>query len=167
MLAKDSAAKMTPMLRKISTVVSGIDVLTQTSACPTRARVQLHWELNEEPELKLSLGVRMSEDVAVVNCKGRIVYRKEVAALSYAVADLLLQARQVVLELSGVESMDGAGVGELLAILARAQESGCVFTLAAPSKPVRALLELTRVATAFEIYSSVDEALLAAHAPAV
>ena len=74
--------------------------------------------------MKLSFEIRMSEDLAVVICKGRIVYRKEVAALGYTIADLLPQARQLVLDLSQVETMDGAGLGELLALLARASITG-------------------------------------------
>jgi anti-anti-sigma factor len=129
--------------------------------------VQLLWEWNKEPELNLNLEIRVNDDVAVVACKGRIVYCKEVAALSYAVAGLLPRARQVVLELSEVEAMDGAGLGELLALLARAQARGCSLTLAAPSQAVRALLELTQLSSAFEIHATVDDALLAAHGQAV
>ena len=47
------------------------------------------------------------------HCKGRIVYRKEVTALSYTVADLMPQTRQLVLEMSEVETMDGAGSGRI------------------------------------------------------
>jgi anti-sigma B factor antagonist len=117
--------------------------------------------------LKLSLEVRMNEDVAVVACKGRIVYCNEVAALSYTVSDLLPRARQLVLELSEVETLDGAGLGELLAMLARARASGCSMKLAAPSKGVRELLDLTGVASVFEIHDTVNDALFAAHAHAV
>jgi anti-sigma B factor antagonist len=124
--------------------------------------MELLGEWNKEPELNLSLEVRMSEDVAVVACKGRIVYCNEVAALSYAVDELLPRARQLVLELSQVETMDGAGLGELLALLARAQARGCTMALAAPSKGVRELLDLTRVASAFEIHATVNDALRAA-----
>ncbi len=117
--------------------------------------------------MKLSFEIRMSEDLAVVICKGRIVYRKEVAALGYTIADLLPQARQLVLDLSQVETMDGAGLGELLALLARAQSRGCTMKLAAPNKAVRELLELTRVASAFEVHNTVNDALLGARAQAV
>ena len=117
--------------------------------------------------MKLSLEIRRCDNVAVVACKGRIVYGNEVEALSYTVADLFPQSRQLVLELSQVETMDGAGLGELLALLALAQARGCTMKLAAPSKGVRELLELTRVASAFEIHSTVNNALLAARAQAV
>jgi anti-anti-sigma regulatory factor len=62
--------------------------------------------------------------------------------------------------------MDGAGLGELLALLALAQARGCTMKLADPSKAVRELLELTRVASAFEIHATVNDALRVAHARA-
>ena len=110
--------------------------------------------------MKLSLQVRISDGVAIVACKGRIVYRNEVAAFSCTVADVLRQSRQVVLDLSEVESIDGAGLGELLALLALARVRDCTLRLAAPSKSVRELLELTQVASAFEIYATLNDALL-------
>jgi anti-anti-sigma factor len=140
--------------------------MTQTSSQTAWPGAPLLWEWNKEPELKLSLEIRRCDDVAVVACKGRIVYGNEVEALSCTVADLLPQSRQLVLELSQVETVDGAGLGELLALLARAQERGCTIKLAAPSKAVRELLELTRVASAFEIHATVNDALGVAHAHA-
>lgn len=141
--------------------------MTERSICLTKEKVQLLWEWEKEPELKLSLEIRMSDDVAVVHCKGRIVYRKEVAALSCAVEELMPQARQIILDLSEVETMDGAGLGALMALLSGAKQKGCTITLAAPSHEIRALLELTRLDSAFEIHPTLNDALLAVHAQAV
>jgi anti-anti-sigma factor len=145
--------------------------MNQTFSYPANPGAKISWgcDSNKEPELNLSLEVRTSDDIAVVVCNGRIVYCKEVAALSYAVADLLPQMRLLVLELSQVETIDGAGLGELLALRARARTHSCVISLVAPSKGVRELLDLTRVAAAFEIYSTVEEALTGArvYGPAV
>ncbi len=49
---------------------------------------------------KLSLEIRVSDDVTVVYCRGRIVY-DEAATLSEKLAELLPHSRQIVLELSG------------------------------------------------------------------
>ncbi len=138
-----------------------------SSSCAAWPGVQLLWEWNKEPELKLSLEIHMRNDVAVVACKGRVVYRNEVAALSCTVGELLPQVRELVLDLSQVEAVDGAGLGELLDLLSRAKARGCTLKLAAPSKGVRELLELTRIASVFEIHATVSDALLAAHAQAV
>ncbi len=139
----------------------------ETLSYTAKPETQLLWEWKKERKLKLSLKIRMYEDAAVVSCKGRIVYRREVSALSCAIDNLLPQARRIVLELSEVENIDGAGLGELLAMRARARAHSCTIAFANLSEHVRELLELTRVAFAFEIYPTVDDALLAAHAHAV
>ncbi len=140
--------------------------MIETSSCTAWPGTELLWEWNKEPELKLSLQIRTSDDATVVYCKGRIVYRKEVAALSCTLAELLPQTRQLVLEMSEVESMDGAGLGELLAALSCAQARGCRMILAAPSRRVRELLDMTRLASVFEVHDSVEDAVPAARGQA-
>ena len=68
---------------------------------------------DKESELRLSLETRVTEDVAVIRCKGRIAYGIEAAALSGEIAELAPQTRRVVIDLSGVEMIDAAGLGEL------------------------------------------------------
>src|ERR1700747_3539674 len=67
----------------------------------------------KEPKLKLSLETRNRGDVIVVHCQGRIVYRDEAATLSRVVGEVLQHTEKIVLDLSGVSSMDSAGIGEL------------------------------------------------------
>ncbi len=110
--------------------------------------------------MNLSLEICSNDDVTVVFCRGRIAYREEAAALSGKVAALLPQARHLVLELSGVEMIDSAGLGELLVMLMCARASRCSMKLAAPRKHVRGLLELTNLASVFEIHPSLDDAIL-------
>lgn len=109
--------------------------------------------------MKLSLEICATGGVTVVYCRGRIAYHEEAAALSEKVAELLPHARHLVLELSGVEMIDSAGLGELVGIHTWARSRGCSVKLAAPRKHVRNLLELTNLASVFEIHSSLDEAL--------
>jgi anti-sigma B factor antagonist len=116
---------------------------------------------HRESTLKLSLEIRVTEDATVVHCKGRIVYCHEAAALSGQVAGLLPHTRQLVLELSEVQMIDGAGLGELVVILMGAQASGCSIKLAGPSDHIRELLELTYLNSVFEIYPSLEDAIVA------
>jgi anti-sigma B factor antagonist len=109
--------------------------------------------------LKLSLEFRTQNDATVVYCKGRIAYRDEAAALSTKVAELLPQSRQIILDLSNVEMVDSAGLGELVVALMSGQITGRPVKLAAPSKRVYSLLELTNLTSVFDIYSSVEDAL--------
>jgi anti-sigma B factor antagonist len=109
---------------------------------------------------KLSLEIHVSDDVTVVYCRGRIVY-DEAATLSGKLAELLPHSRQVVLELSGVKMIDGAGLGDLVVSLMCAQSHQGTIRLAAPSRRVYELLKLTRLASVFEIHPRVEDAILA------
>jgi len=122
---------------------------------------QPSWQPKEESILKLSLLIREEDDVIIVHCRGRITYREEAAALSETVAELLPHARQLVLDLSCVEMIDSAGLGELVGLFTLAGSRGCSLQLAGPGRHIRSLLELTNLVSVFEIHSTVEEAVLA------
>jgi anti-anti-sigma factor len=79
----------------------------------------------KESKLKLTLETRNRGDVTIVYCQGRIVYRDEAAALSRMVSEVLQHGGKVILDLSGVHSIDSAGIGELASLhsLALAQNA--------------------------------------------
>ena len=113
-----------------------------------------------EDRLKLSLEARITgEDVTIVLCRGRIVYRDEAAALSRTVAKLMGEGRDLVLDLSGVEMVDGAGLGEFVGLHNRAASRRSSIKLAALRNHVRSLFELTKLAPVLEIYATVGLAL--------
>lgn len=111
--------------------------------------------------MKLSLETRNRGDVVVVHCQGRIVYRDEAAALSRMVGEVLENGGKVVLDLSGVKSIDSAGIGELVFLHTWAQSRRAELKCAAPSPLVCELLNLTNVNSVLEIHSSLEEALAA------
>jgi anti-sigma B factor antagonist len=113
---------------------------------------------DKESKLRLSLETRVTEEVTVICCKGRIAYGIELAVLSGEIAGLLPQTRRLVIDLSGVEMIDGAGLGELVSVAMTAQASQCSIKLAAPSDLIRQLLELTNLTSVFEVYPTSDEA---------
>jgi anti-anti-sigma factor len=100
---------------------------------------------DKEPKLRLSLVTRVAEDVTVICCKGRIAHGIEAAALSDEIAGLAPQTRRVVIDLSGVEMIDAAGLGALISVASTAQASQCSVKLVAPSNLIRQLLELTKL----------------------
>jgi anti-anti-sigma factor len=108
----------------------------------------------------------MTEEVTVICCTGRIVRGIEVAALSEEITELLPQTRQLVIDLRSVEVIDAAGLGELASLAVMAQTSDCSIKLAAPSDFVRQLLELTNLASLFEVYPTSNAATLAFRARA-
>jgi anti-sigma B factor antagonist len=119
--------------------------------------------VGKESTLKLSLETRHQADIIIVHCQGRIVYRDEAAALSRVVGDVMSQARKIVLDLSGVSSLDSAGIGELALLYTWAQKENVDFKVAGPNNLVRTLLDLTKLDSVLEIHSSVDDALEAFH----
>jgi|HubBroStandDraft_6_1064221.scaffolds.fasta_scaffold26927_4 anti-sigma B factor antagonist len=109
--------------------------------------------------LRLSLEIRLADDVTIVVCRGRIVYRDEAAVLSDRVARLMPEFRKLVLDLSDVEMVDSAGLGEFVVLHKRALASGSSIKLAAPRRHVHRVLELTQLASVFEVHSTVDQAI--------
>ena len=111
--------------------------------------------------MKLSLETRNRGNVMVVHAQGRIVYRDEAAALSRTVGEVLQNSDKVVLDLSGVRSIDSAGIGELACLHTWALSQNADLKYASPSPLVRDLLDLTNLDSVLEIHPSVSEALAA------
>jgi anti-sigma B factor antagonist len=134
---------------------------TMNTDCPTWPQPLgvAAFQLHKEPKLKLSLETRNRGDVMIVHCHGRIVYRDEAAALSRLVGEVLEHTRKLVLDLSGVSSMDSAGIGELALMQSWAQGKRASFKCAGPNEFIRNLLDLTNLDSVLEIHSSVDDAL--------
>jgi anti-sigma B factor antagonist len=113
----------------------------------------------KESTLKLSLETRNRGDVIIVHCQGRIVYRDEAAALSRVVGELLQHTKKLVLDLSGVQSMDSAGIGELALLETWAREKHVDLKYAGANSLVRALLDLTNLDSVLEVHPTLDAAL--------
>ena len=101
--------------------------------------------IEKEPKLKLSIETRNQGDVIIVHCQGRIVYRDEAAALSRVVGEVLHQGSKLVLELSGVSSVDSAGIGELALLQTWAQDRRAELKCSGANATVRTLLDLTNL----------------------
>lgn len=116
------------------------------------------------PDTRIKTNLRIETltlgHAVVVYCSGRIVYRDEALALSAKIAELVLHTKEIIIGLGAVEMIDSAGLGELVLVLTRSQAHGCAVKLAGPRKIVRHLLEITNLASVFEIYPSVEDALV-------
>lgn len=114
---------------------------------------------DKESKLKLSVEARNYGDVIIVRCHGRVVYRDEAAALSRIVDELLHKGTRLILDLSGVSSMDSAGIGELVLMRTWAQQRKAVLKCANPSPVVRTLLDLTNLDSVLDVHATVDQAV--------
>lgn len=110
--------------------------------------------------MKLDLETRAIDDVTVLYCRGRFTYRDEATAFSQKIAELLPNARRVVVELSGVEVVDSAGLGELVVVHMWIRASGCALKLAGANARIQHLLELTNLLSVFDVHPTLDDALL-------
>jgi anti-sigma B factor antagonist len=117
------------------------------------------FKVQKESKLKLSLETRNRGEIIVVHCQGRIVYRDEAAALSRIVDEVLHPGSRLVLELSGVSSIDSAGIGELALLQTWAQNRNAELKCAGPNELVRALLDLTNLDSVMEVYPTLEAAL--------
>jgi anti-sigma B factor antagonist len=115
--------------------------------------------LEKELKLKLSLEARNHGDVIVVHCDGRIVYRDEAAALARVVAEVMHEGSRLVLDLSGVSSLDSAGIGELACLQTLAQQRKAEFKCAGANEIVTTLLELTNLDSVLDLHATVETAL--------
>jgi anti-anti-sigma factor len=148
-------------LRRLTSKMTSMNEISNCLLCEEtviRERESREEETREQ-SMKLSLETRMTGDgVTIILCAGRVVYRDEAAELSRTAARLMRDGRNLILDLSGVEAIDGAGLGEFVGLHNWAATSRCTFKLAALPSHVRNLFEFTRLAPVFEIYSTVEEA---------
>ncbi len=146
-------------------LIAQIKIISRMSTCALWEEQRLSSQ-DKEPKLRLSLETRVAEDVTVISCKGRIAYGIEAAALSAEIAELAPQTRRVVIDLSGVEMIDDAGLGALISAALTAQASQCSVKLAAPGYLIRQFLELTKLTSVFELYPTLDAATVASRGQA-
>jgi anti-anti-sigma factor len=129
-----------------------------------RKQAKLPACVTRETELSLSFDTAKLGETTVIHCRGRIVVREETAALSRAVAAVLEDSKHVILELQGVTAIDSGGLGELVALHMWAQGCGGTLKLSGLTSRLLYLLELTNLASVFEIFPTQEAALNACSA---
>ena len=95
----------------------------------------------------LTVTIEPLGDVVTLRCVGRIVRGQETAVLCAAVQQ---HARNLVLDLAGVDAIDAAGIGVLVSL----QAAGIYLKLVNPTRQVREVLRVTKLETVFEICES-------------
>ena len=92
--------------------------------------------------MALNVRTKVVDDVWIVGLDGPLTLGGGELQLRAAVRDLLAAARpRIVLDLSGVRTIDSAGMGEIVSCTKRARERGGDVVLLQPSPKVREVLE--------------------------
>ena len=114
--------------------------------------------------MALNLDVSKPKGIAVVRCRGRIVFGTEADELRRVILGLLNETRRVVLDFTWTEYIDSSGVGVLVASLISARHRGAEIKLAGLRRKARKVLMTARVDQLFEVYDSADAAITSFHA---
>ena len=108
--------------------------------------------------MPLQLTTRYLGDIAIVDCIGRIALGEETSSLRQHVKELLAESPNVVLNLAQVTYVDSSGVGALMSLYTSARNSQGSIKLANLTTRVRDLLQITKLATVFEIFDTPEDA---------
>ncbi len=109
--------------------------------------------------MQLKLSNRTLDGVLIVDCAGRIVFGEESALLRDMVKKLILERKQIVLNLSGVNYVDSGGLGTLVSLYTTAHNNGGSIKLANLTQRIGDLLQVTKLVTIFDVYESEQHAV--------
>lgn len=109
--------------------------------------------------MALNLDVSRTGDVAVVTCRGRVVFGEEADELRRVVLDQLKETKRIVLNLAGVGYIDSSGLGTLVASFISARHRNAEIKFAALSPRTRGVLTITNVDRLFGVYESTEQAI--------
>ena len=113
--------------------------------------------------MALNLDISMTKDIAVVQCRGRIVFGEEADELRRVILDLLTKTQRIVLNFAWIENLDSSGLAVLVGSLVSARHRGAEIKLTALGPRPRQVLTATRVDRLFEVYDSDDQAVKSFH----
>ena|SRR5215472_7077211 len=115
--------------------------------------------------MALNLDVSRTEGIAIVRCRGRIVFGDEADELRRIILGLLNETQRIVLNFAWIEYIDSSGLGVLVASLISARHRGAQIKLAALGPKARQVLTTTKMDRLFELYRSADEAVQSFRTP--
>lgn len=100
------------------------------------------------------------DGVAVLELNGSITMGSGDVTMRDLIKDLLKKGqKQILIDLGGVSFMDSTGLGELVAAFTSARHEKADLKLVNLTKKIHDLLSITQLATVFEYYEDLDEAL--------
>jgi anti-sigma B factor antagonist len=118
--------------------------------------------------MAIEITENLSGPVTVLAMKGRITLGDGTAQFRNRIALVLENAKWykekwgwslcLILDLAGVEFVDSAGLGALVGAFASARHQEARIKLANLTRLLREQLVITKIATIFDVYNSVEEA---------
>jgi len=111
-------------------------------------------------KMSAKISIRHIDGTTVLEVNGRITLGDGGVTLRDAIQETMKTgARKLIVDMGGVNYMDSSGVGELTAAYTSARNKGCELKLLHLTKKMDDLMQLTKLATIFDIYSNEQQAL--------
>ena len=108
----------------------------------------------------MKLSTRDVDGITVIELEGSVLGGPDATALSEVLHKLVEKRKKnVLLDLSGVQSMNSSGLSMLIAALQAMRNAGGDLKLAAASKKIESLLVITKLSTVFELHPTVKKAI--------
>jgi len=104
--------------------------------------------------------IRDTGDIRIIGLSGKITIGSGDVQLRELINQNLEEGHsKLVLDLSGVSTMDSSGVGEMVAAFTSAKKRGAQMKLVNLSPKIMDILQMTQLITVFETFEGMDEAL--------
>jgi anti-sigma B factor antagonist len=108
----------------------------------------------------MTIAERIVGDVAVIDITGRVTIGEGTELLRDKVNSLLHQGRtRLLLNLAGVDYLDSAGLGEIVATFATVRRQGGTMKLLSLTDRIHDLLSITKLLTVFETFDAEGDAI--------
>jgi len=110
--------------------------------------------------MQLKLSKRTVDGILAITASGRIVFGDESGLLRDEIKKAIADGnKRIVLNLGEINYIDSGGLGTLVALHTTAHNAGSTIKLANLTQRVGDLLQVTKLATVFEVHNSEYEAL--------
>lgn len=112
--------------------------------------------------MSLQIHTRELPDVVILDLDGRITLGEGASSLRQAVKDLLMKGeRRIILNLTKVQYVDSAGLGELVGIYVTVRNQGGEVKMTAVNSKILGLMQVTKLHTIFDVRTDESAALAA------
>jgi len=102
--------------------------------------------------VSIDFRTRQSDDITIVDLKGRITLGEGSVTVRDTVHDLLSKGqKRILLNLGDVNYIDSAGLGELVSAFTAAKKQGGELKLLNLTKKIHDLLQITKLYTVFDV----------------
>lgn len=108
----------------------------------------------------MKLSTREVENVIVIALEGSVLGGPDATALNNELHKLVdKRKKQIVVDMSGVQSMNSSGLAMLIEALKTVKDAKGDLKIAAASQKIASLMAMTKLTTIFELYPTLKKAI--------